>query len=45
MYIVVPPGGSVYLRGDSTDNLLMNHVRFRSSDSVTAINIEYVLAE
>ena len=45
MYIIVPPGGSVYLRGDSTDNLLMNHVRFRSSDSVTAINIEYVLAE
>ena len=42
MYIIVPPGGSVHLRGVST--LSMGHVRFRSSGS-TAINIEYVLAE
>ena len=45
MYIIVPPGGSVHLRGDSTNHLDMNHVRFRSSDSKTAINIEYVLAQ
>ena len=45
MYIIVPPGGSVQLRGDSTGNLDMEHIRFSSSDSVTAINIEYVLAE
>ena len=44
MYIIVPPGGSVHLRGDSTGHLNMEHVRFRSSGS-TAINIEYVLAE
>jgi len=45
MYIVVPPGGSVQLRGDSIPNTQMNHVRFRSSNGTTAINIEYVLAE
>jgi len=45
MYIIVPPGGSVSLRGDSTNNLDMEHIRFRSSDGNTAINIEYVLAE
>jgi hypothetical protein len=45
MYIIVPPGGSVQLRGDSTNHLEMNHVRFRSADPLTAINIEYVLAE
>jgi len=45
MYIVVPPGGSVSLRGDSGGNLDMEHIRFRSSDGNTAINIEYVLAE
>ena len=44
MYIIVPPGGSVHLRGDSTGNHNLEHVRFRSSGS-TAINIEYVLAE
>ena len=44
MYIIVPPGGSVQLRGDSTGHNNLEHVRFRSSDG-TAINIEYVLAE
>jgi hypothetical protein len=44
MYIIVPPGGSVQLRGDGYNGLEMNHVRFRSGDG-TAINIEYVLAE
>ena len=44
MYITVPAGGSVQLRGDSTGGLDMEHVRFRNSGS-TAINIEYVLAE
>ena len=44
MYIIVPPGGSVHLRGDSTGHNNLEHVRFRSSGS-TAINIEYVLAE
>ena len=45
MYIIVPPGGSVHLRGDSTGHTNLAHVRFRSSDTSTAINIEYVLAE
>jgi hypothetical protein len=44
MYIIVPPGGSVQLRGDSTGHNNLEHVRFRSSDG-TAINIEYILAE
>ena len=43
MYIIIPPGGSVCLRGDGT-NLQMKHVRFRSN-TTAAINIEYVLAE
>ena len=50
MYIIVPPGGSVQLRGDSTGgdstgSLDMEHVRFRSSSNSAAVNIEYVLAE
>ena len=42
MYIIVPPGGSVQLRGDQQ---LLHHVRFRSSTPTTAINVEYVLAQ
>ena len=45
MYIIVPPGGSVQLRGDSTGSLDMEHVTFRSSNNNSAVNIEYVLAE
>ena len=44
MYIIVPPGGSVHLRGDSTGYNNLEHVRFRSGGG-TAIDIEYVLAE
>ena len=45
MYIIVPPGGSVHLRGDSTGHHNLEHVRFRSSNTQVAINIEYILAE
>jgi hypothetical protein len=45
MYLIVPPGGSVQLRGDSTGHLNLDHIRFRSSDGTTPMNIEYVLAE
>jgi hypothetical protein len=45
MYIIVPPGGSVQLRGDSTNNLNLDHVRFRPAAGINSVNIEYVLAE
>ena len=45
MYIIVPPGGSVQLRGDSTGHNNLEHVRFRPAAGIDSVNIEYVLAE
>ena len=41
-YIIIPPGGSVHLRGDGTQ-LLCNEVRVKASNSA-GTTIEYVIA-
>jgi hypothetical protein len=45
MYIIVPPGGSVQLRGNANNIPDLRHVHFRSGTPGSTINIEYVLAE
>jgi hypothetical protein len=42
-YIMIPPGGSVNLRGDGTQ-LLCNEVRVKASNS-TGTTIEYIIAK
>ena len=42
-YIIIPPGGSVHLRGDGTQ-LLCNEVRVKASNSA-GTTIEYIIAK